>query len=67
MAEVVELKGICDSSDLRFIFEALDTKSEFPTGSGISFTAAYVPKGHSNGFRLAKHSDRIFELFKREK
>ena len=66
MAEVVEVKGICDRSELEFIFEALDTKSEFPVGSGISYTAAYVPKGHNKGFRLASHSDRIFDLFKRE-
>ncbi len=66
MAEAVEVRGICDAEDLRFILEALDTKSEFPNGSGISFAAAYVPTAHREGFRLAGHADRIFNLFQRK-
>ena len=55
--------GIQRVTEIRSILDAIDTKAEYPVGSGMSFTCAYVPLAFKSGFRLSSYANDIFNAF----
>ena len=57
--------GITNVSQLAYVMSGYDEGSEWPAGSGISFTAGVVPKLWAVGFKLAMHAEPVWsELIK---
>lgn len=52
--------GVAGLPDFRRMLNALDQGSEYPIGSGITFTQYFVPKAFAAGWRLSEHADRIW-------
>jgi hypothetical protein len=55
--------GICDEAQLGYVMSGYDEGSEWPEGSGVSFTASIVPELWSNGFRIASYAAPLWEEF----
>ena len=55
--------GISAEKYLSRYLRAFDEQSEFPLGSGISYTAHFVPKAFNSGWRLAKQGSLIWKMF----
>lgn len=55
--EIIPFQGCRNSDDLASILRACDEGSEFPSGSGVSYTAYFVPKAFAIGFRLCSLTD----------
>lgn len=62
-SEIITFHGCRNTVDLTMILRACDEGSEFPVGSGISYTAYFIPQAFANGFRLAKMSELFWRLF----
>lgn len=56
MSELLPYSGCAGSGDLRRLLGAYDAASEFPEGSGCSFTQFFLPKAFQNGFRLENYT-----------
>ena len=56
--------GLQDAEDIRMCLDGYDTNSEYPAGSGVSFTRYYYPAGFEQGFRLASYADELWEAFR---
>ena len=54
--------GVVGLPDFRRTLKALDGGSEYPIGSGVSFTQYFVPKAYGAGWRFANHADRIWQI-----
>lgn len=52
--------GVRDASDLRRMLWAMDVGSEFPAGSGVSYTEFFLPKAFLAGWRLERHANLIW-------
>ena len=55
-------QGVTDQKDLQRLCKALDSQSEYPLGSGICYTAHFVPIAFKNGWTLEKQSDLIWQV-----
>lgn len=53
--------GVRDVTDLRFVLSGYDTGTEWPKGSGISFTAGLAPEAWAAGFRMADSAERFMQ------
>lgn len=53
MSGTHHFQGVCSQSDLQRIAMAFDSQSEYPAGSGISYTQHYVPVAFESGWRLS--------------
>lgn len=53
LRNIYEFEGIADAEELRVFLAACDSGSEYPLGSGLTYTQFLWPKAFSNGFRLA--------------
>jgi hypothetical protein len=51
MSALFSFHGCCNQSELNEILLSLDNKSEFPLGSGWSYTQFLMPRAFCNGFR----------------
>lgn len=56
MSELLPYSGCAGSGDLRLLLRAYDAASEFPEGSGCSFTQFFLPLAFGNGFRLERYT-----------
>lgn len=61
MSELIEFKGCTGVSDLEAIFKGYDLFTEYPEGSGVSFTRAFLPKAFSVGFRLEDYTEIFWD------
>jgi len=57
-----QFKGVSTEKEFKRIAFAFDEQSEYPTGSGISYTQAYVPLAYKNGWRLEQQIPMIWKL-----
>ncbi|MDO3679739.1 ATP-binding protein [Paenibacillus ehimensis] len=55
--------GIKTAEDLRICLKNFDENSEFPVGSGWSFTRYFFPEAFAAGERLEHFTEDIFNLF----
>lgn len=65
MAEAHEFRGVRDKADIRYALSRYDDSgsSEYPVGSGISFTEYFFPNAYKKGWRLAQLTDLIYGGF----
>ena len=61
MAAVHHYTGVVDRADFHRILTALDEHSEYPEGSGISYTAYFVPEAFTTGWRMAAQTEIIWD------
>ena len=61
MTAVHRYEGLRTAADLERLCRSFDEGSEYPPGSGISFTAHFVPLASSAGWRLADQAATIWE------
>jgi hypothetical protein len=60
---VVEFKGCRTVEDLATLCEAMDEKSEYPEGSGWSYTQFLFPRAHEGGLRLHAKAQVLWQAF----
>lgn len=53
--------GITDAAQLAYVMSGYDEGSEWPSGSGISFTAGVVPDLWLTGFRLSSYAELLWD------
>lgn len=63
MVQQISFRGLGSKEDLRYALSRYDDHSEYPTGSGISFTRHYFPAAFERGWRLADQTDLIWGGF----
>jgi hypothetical protein len=62
--DLYEFEGVMKAADLKVILDACDADSEFPEGSGWSYTRFLWPQAFEHGFRLADQSKQLWDAFK---
>lgn len=62
-SEIIPYRGCQNIEDLTTILQACDDGSEFPIGSGISYTAFFAPKAFAAGFRLGPLAGLLWKMF----
>ncbi|MDR0212274.1 MAG: hypothetical protein LBJ33_24320 [Pseudomonas putida] len=60
MSELIEFKGCSDVKDLAVILRGYDLQTEYPEGSGISFTCSFFPTAFASGFRLESYCELMW-------
>jgi Cdc6-related protein, AAA superfamily ATPase len=60
-------RGLLSAEDVGTCLKGYDEESEYPVGSGWSFTRYYFPAAFENGFRLAQFQDLVWQSFKEAK
>ncbi|WAC64020.1 ATP-binding protein [Pseudoxanthomonas sp. SL93] len=59
-SKLYNLVGLRNVDDLSVVLEAMDSKSEFPAGSGLTYTQLLLPRFYAAGGRLAAHAEGIW-------
>lgn len=65
MSGLYELKGLQGEKELKVPLEAIDDKSEYPIGSGLTYTQLLLPRFYAAGGRLQNHVADIWQQLKR--
>jgi hypothetical protein len=55
--------GVKSNKELKICLSAYDNKTEFPVGSGYSFSRYYFPDSFDSGLRLENYSSDLFNIF----
>lgn len=63
MAQQHHFVGLRSASDMRVCLFGYDENSEYPPGSGWSFTQYYFPAAFAEGWRLANEADTVWRAF----
>lgn len=63
MKELFQFRGFRVKEDLRVICRSIDEESDFPEGSGWTFTRLLFPRAYESGFRFLNLSETIWEGF----
>jgi hypothetical protein len=66
MAATHQFTGVTCRDDIYKMCDALDQGSEYPVGSGVTYTCFFVPQGYRSGFRMAQYADVIWAALQRE-
>ncbi len=61
LAEPILFEGCTSVDDLQKILNSYDCRSEYPEGSGWSYTRFFLPQGYESGFRLTNYTNEIWE------
>lgn len=61
LSEPVKFEGCSGVAELKIILTLYDKESEFPDGSGVSYTQYFYPMAFKNGFRLAHFAELIWK------
>jgi hypothetical protein len=64
MAELIEFRSLQDAADLRIVLQSCDEETEYPRGSGWSYTQYLWPSAYANGFRMARCASELYEAFR---
>lgn len=64
MSELIEFRNITSVDDLRVTLDCCDLDSEYPPGSGWSYTKYLWPEAYAHGFRLADCADAMLLAFR---
>ena len=57
--------GVVNFEDVRRMLWSLDAGSEYPTGSGKSYTAFFVPDAYLAGFRMETYSHLLWDVIRK--
>ena len=66
MLSSFKFSGISSELELQFVLEGYDTGTEWPLGSGISFTEGVAPVAWANGFRMTQCAPLLWEMLVHE-
>jgi hypothetical protein len=55
--------GVRSHAELALILDQYDTHSEWPLGSGISFTCHFFPQGYARGLRLSEYAATLWDMY----
>lgn len=55
--------GIRSHVELAYVLAGYDDESEWPKGSGLSFTHYFFPRAYKAGFRIGDSSTEMWEIF----
>ncbi len=61
MTATHRFEGIADKRDFRRIIKMLDSHSEYPPGSGCSYTRYFAPQAYDAGWRLLDSAELIWD------
>lgn len=64
MKTLREFHGVRSLKDVEVICQAMDAKSEYPAGSGWTYTQFLFPRAFSANFRLRKATEMIWDVLK---
>jgi hypothetical protein len=68
MVEQFQFKGVTSRVDVASCLQAYDEATEFPAGSGVSFTSYFFPDAYQlSGFRLKNYAGDVWQAFKQLK
>ena len=56
-----EFKGLDGVADVAYACNRYDEGTEWPPGSGVSYTAHFAPTAFSNGFRLSQFAQQLWD------
>ena len=56
-------RGIRGEAELAYVLKAYDTQTEWPEGSGISYTRYFFPRAFANGFRAADLAHELWSIY----
>lgn len=63
MVRKAQFHGIAGSDQVAYILDAYDNHTEWPSGSGISFTKHFFTQAYDAGFRLSSMSEDMWEIY----
>jgi hypothetical protein len=64
MVHQLQFHGLRGATQIRRCLEAYDVDSEYPEGSGWSFTRYFYPAAFNSGFRLKSYAASLWEAFR---
>ncbi|HEX8286834.1 MAG TPA: ATP-binding protein [Pyrinomonadaceae bacterium] len=64
MVRQFEFVGIRSASDIAVCLAGFDDMTEFPLGSGYSYTRFFFPRAYAEGWRLQKSAKDLWEAFR---
>lgn len=64
-SEPIKFEGCCGAEELNELLKGFDEYSDFPDGSGCSYTKFFVPLALENKFRLQYYATAIWEELQR--
>lgn len=59
--DLYEFEGVANELELKLFLRACDEGSQYPAGSGITYTQFLWPQAYANGFRLASCARTFWE------
>jgi hypothetical protein len=63
MVREAKFRGISCETELNFVLDGYDSLTEWPEGSGRSYTHYFLPQSFDAGFRMAKYSESLWSIF----
>jgi hypothetical protein len=63
MVRSSRFRGIQNKDELETVLRAYDTLTEWPEGSGNSFTKYFFPTAFDSGFRVANFTEEMWRIF----
>jgi hypothetical protein len=64
LSEPIKFEGCSNAKELKELLKGFDEESDFPEGSGCSYTQFFVPLAFQNKFRLHHHSTAIWKALR---
>lgn len=64
MTEEYEFPSITTAEEVQFVLSGYDVGTEFPKGSGWSYTRYFFTEAFERGWRLASQSELLYQTFK---
>lgn len=61
LSEPIAFEGCSGATELKVLLDAYDEISEYPEGSGWSYTRFFLPLAYHSGFRLSKCAQQIWD------
>lgn len=63
MVNAHQFSGISSAEEVEVCLHAYDEQSEYPEGSGWSYTRFYFPAAYEQGWRLARQAESVWKAF----
>ncbi|WP_076591300.1 ATP-binding protein [Herminiimonas arsenitoxidans] len=61
LSEPIAFEGCSSMIELQLLLKAYDEQSEYPEGSGWSYTRFFLPEAFAKGFRLHRYASKLWE------
>ena len=57
-----QFRGMQSVDEIRYVLAGYDEDSEWPLGSGLSYSAGLAPRAFEEGFRIANYSAELWDM-----